>query len=111
MIRAMVIRRRLRSILLPLLLYAVSGSVSAYFIWHAVNGERGLKTKEEYRKVMADLVVENAGLRAEHEQYARRISMMRAEAVERDILEEEARVQLGRVHKNDVVIFLKPVGK
>ncbi|HEV2572139.1 septum formation initiator family protein [Methylocella sp. CPCC 101449] len=107
----MVIRRRLRSVLLPLLLYVVSGSVSSYFIWHAVNGERGLKTKEEYRKVMADLIMENAGLRGEREQIERRISMMRAEAVERDILEEEARVQLGRVHKNDVVVFLKPDAK
>lgn len=107
----MVIRRRLRSILLPLLLYAVSGSVSSYFVWHAVNGERGLKTKEEYRKVMAELITENAGLRAEREQYERRISMMRAEAVERDILEEEARIQLGRVHKSDVVVFLKPTEK
>lgn len=107
----MVIRRRLRSILLPLLLYAVSGSVSSYFVWHAVNGERGLKTKEEYRKVMAGLISENAELRAEREQYERRISMMRAEAVERDILEEEARVQLGRVHKSDVVVFLKSAAK
>lgn len=107
----MVIRRRLRSILLPLLLYAVSGSVSSYFVWHAVNGERGLKTKEEYRKVMAGLISENADLRAEREQYERRISMMRAEAVERDILEEEARVQLGRVHKSDVVVFLKSAAK
>jgi cell division protein FtsB len=104
----MVIRRRLRSILLPLLLYAVSGSISSYFIWHAVHGDRGLKTKEEYRGQMAILITENAGLRAERDQLDRRVSMMRAEAVERDILEEEARVQLGRVHKNDVVIFLKP---
>ena len=103
----MVIRRRLRSILLPLLLYAVSGGVSSYFIWHAVNGERGLKTKEEYRGQMARLIVENGELRAERDQLDRRVSMMRAEAVERDILEEEARIQLGRVHKNDVVVFLK----
>jgi cell division protein FtsB len=104
----MVIRRRLRSILLPLLLYAVSGSISSYFIWHAVHGDRGLKTKEEYRGQMTQLILENAGLRSERDQLDRRVSMMRAEAVERDILEEEARVQLGRVHKNDVVIFLKP---
>jgi len=104
----MVIRRRLRSILLPLLLYAVSGSISSYFIWHAVHGDRGLKTKEEYRAQRAELILENAALHAEREQLDRRVSMMRAEAVERDILEEEARVQLGRVHKNDVVIFLKP---
>lgn len=102
----MVIRSRIRSILFPLALYAVSASLSSYFIWHAVNGDRGLKAKLAYRAEIAVLKEEQAELRSEREGLERRIAMLRAESVERDILEEEARVQLGRVHKNDVVIFL-----
>ena len=45
----MVVRTRLRAILTPLLLYAASGAMSAYFIQTALHGERGVKTKDEYK--------------------------------------------------------------
>jgi cell division protein FtsB len=102
----MVLRRRLWSILLPLALYAVSGAASTYFIWHAWNGNRGMKAKVEFRAEARELRQELEQLRAERAGLERRITMMRAESVERDILEEEARRQLGRVHRNDVVVFL-----
>ncbi|MBX9757599.1 MAG: septum formation initiator family protein [Beijerinckiaceae bacterium] len=102
----MVLRRRLWSILLPLALYAVSASASTYFIWHAWNGNRGMKAKVEYRAQAKSLQQELNELKAERSGLERRITMMRAESVERDILEEEARRQLGRVHRNDVVVFL-----
>ncbi len=51
----MVVRRRLRAILYPLLLYCVSGAIGGYFVWHAVNGERGLKTREDYERKIASL--------------------------------------------------------
>jgi cell division protein FtsB len=105
---SMVRRRRLRRFLFPLVLYAVSGAVSSYFIWHANHGNRGLRAKVEYRAQANQLRQEQEQLKTERQGLERRIAMMRAESVERDILEEEARRQLGRVHRNDVVIFLKP---
>ena len=104
--RGMVKRRRLRAILIPLVLYCVSGAVSSYFVWHAVHGNRGLKTKEEYRVQMNALQAERNELTGERKALERRIAMLRAESVERDILEEEALVLLARVHRNDVVVFL-----
>lgn len=102
----MVTRRRLRAILLPLALYTASGAASSYFLWHAMNGNRGMKAKIEYRATALDLSRELAELKAERAGFERRIAMMRATSVEQDILEEEARRQLGRVHRNDVVVFL-----
>jgi cell division protein FtsB len=102
----MVKRRRLRAFLIPLVLYCVSGAVSSYFVWHAVNGNRGLKTKEEHRLQISALQSERDALVSGRTALERRIAMLRAESVERDILEEEARVLLGRVHRNDVVVFL-----
>ena len=49
----MVIRTRLRAILFPLALYAVSGGVGGYFVWHAINGERGLKTRVAFKARIA----------------------------------------------------------
>lgn len=101
----MVIRRRLRAIIFPLLLLAVSGPLASYFVWHAINGQRGIKAKEEYLEQMDLLNAEKQALLKEKAGLERRISMLRGAEVERELLEEEARSVLGRVHKNDVVIF------
>ena len=104
----MVVRTRLRAILLPLALYAVSGSVTSYFVWSAVNGGRGLRAKEEYRAQMAKLDGELADLESQRKELALRVSKLRPEGIDRDLLEEEARRTLGLVSKNDLVVFLAP---
>jgi cell division protein FtsB len=105
--RVMVIRRRLRAVLIPLALYAVSGSAASYFVWHAYNGSRGLKAKEEYRQKIEDLTVRLNVLQDERAAWERRVSMMAAETIERDLLEEQARVTLGRVQKDELVLFFR----
>ena len=107
----MVIRTRIRAVVIPLLLYAVSGSAAGYFVWHAKNGERGLKAKAEHIATANVLEAELAALRAERKLWERRVSHMRPEGVDRDMLEEEARVVLNRVDKRDLVIFVKPEEK
>ena len=47
-----------------------------------------------------------AELRADHDRWRRRVESMRSEAVDRDLLDEEARKMLDRVGKDDVVIFV-----
>lgn len=102
----MVIRRRLRAIIYPIALYCVSGAVGSYFVWHAVNGERGLKTKDEYEQRVTALREELKGIRAEQALWEQRISMMRGPVIDRDLLEEAARSGLGRVDKNDLVVLV-----
>ncbi len=104
----MVIRRRLRAILYPLLLYCVSGAVGSYFVWHAVNGERGLKTKDEYEQRVATLREELKAVRAEQALWEQRISMIRGPVLDRDLLEEAAREVLGRIDKNELVVLVPP---
>ena len=101
----MVIRRRLRAVLIPLALYAVSGSAASYFVWHAYNGSNGLKAKEEYRQKMEGLSARLNILKEEREGWERRVSMMAADTIDRDLLEEQARVTLGRVQKDELVFF------
>jgi cell division protein FtsB len=102
----MVIHKRLRSVLYPLLLYCVSGSIGGYFVWHALNGERGLKTKEEYEQRIAKLQEELTGLKSEHALWSQRIALLSGRLIDRDLLDEEARALLGRVGRNDLVVFL-----
>ncbi len=103
----MVIRRRWRAIVFPLILYAVSGSVTSYFVWHANNGERGLKTKDENQLQLQALSEELAALQSDRKAWQRRVDMMQAETIDRDLLDEEARFILGRIGKTDLVIPLQ----
>jgi cell division protein FtsB len=105
----MVVRRRLRAILYPLLLYCVSGAIGGYFVWHAVNGERGLKTKDDYERKIANLQGELLNLKDAHRRWELKVNLLRGETIDQDLLHEEAEAQLGRVGKNDlVVIFGRP---
>jgi len=102
----MVFHRRLRAIVYPLALYCVSGAVGSYFVWHAVNGERGLRTRDEYEQRVAALREELKTIRAEQDLWAQRIAMMQGPVIDRDLLEEAARTVLGRVDKHDLVVLV-----
>ncbi len=101
----MVVRTRLRRILLPIALYCVSGGIGGFFFWHAINGDRGLKVSDEYEKSIAMLGKQLTATKAERVQWQHRIDLMRGDALDRDLLEEESRATLDRVGKNDLVIF------
>ena len=101
----MVVRTRVRAILFPLAFYVVLGVASGYLVWDAWNGERGLKTKAEYASQMQTLDAQLQALQAERQGWERRVGLMRSDAVDHDLLDEEARKVLDRVGKNDLVVF------
>lgn len=108
----MVKRKRLRAILIPVFLYAISASVVGYFLFHAQNGARGLEAKREFKRQIYEKTIELEKLKAEHAEWDRRTELVRAERIDADILEEEARKTLGLVHENDVIVFLgSPSGR
>src|SRR5207249_12326054 len=102
----MVVHKRVRATLYSLLLYCVSGSIGGYFVWHALNGERGLKTKDEYEHKIAALREQLEDLKSERALWEQRIALLTGRVIDRDLLDEEARGLLGRVSRNDLVIFL-----
>jgi cell division protein FtsB len=101
----MVVRNRIRAVVIPLVLYLVSGLTVGYFIYHSQHGNRGLETKITLRQQIATLDAEIAALQEEHGDWDRRVSMLRNNSVDRDLLDERARLTLNRMHKNDVVIM------
>ncbi|HEY5225410.1 MAG TPA: septum formation initiator family protein [Methylovirgula sp.] len=101
----MVVRKRLRAVLFPLSLYCVSGAVGGFFLWHAVNGERGLKTRGDYERKIADLRTELVNLREVRRLGQLKINLLRGQTIDADLLREQAEVQLGRIGKNDLVVI------
>ncbi len=105
----MVVKTRARAIFFPIAFYLVLGVASGYLVWGASKGDRGLKAKAEYDAEAAQLQVELARLQGERDRWRRRVDSMRSEAVDRDLLDEEARAVLDRVGKDDVVVFTADV--
>ena len=101
----MVVKTRLRAILFPLVLHGVAGLMVAYFVYHAQNGNRGLETKRAMKIQVAELQQELDDLTATRRDWERRVAMFRAESIDRDLLDEQARFVLNRLHRNDVVIM------
>lgn len=101
----MVIRRGPGRFLAPLAFYVAACACVSYFVYHAHNGPRGLETKQELKVEIAELELELAKLKGERAEWDARVSLMRREEVDRDLLEERARATLGRVHRNDVVVI------
>ena len=106
----MAVKTRARAILIPIVFYLVLGSASAWLVWGASQGDRGLKAKAQFDAESDRLQSELATLRADHARLLRRVDSMRSEAVDGDLLDEEARAKLDRIGKDDVVIFV-PVTK
>jgi cell division protein FtsB len=102
----MIIRRRFQTALLTLCFYAAAGGVVGYFWWHAHHGDRGLHAKASYKIRIAELNADIAAARTEKTDWDRRVGLLRAESLDRDILEERARILLNGAHKNDLIVIL-----
>jgi cell division protein FtsB len=104
----MVVRKRARTILIPLVLYSISAALVGYFVHHAHTGARGIEAKRRYKIQAYELTRELEAVKTERGEWERRIALLRSDQIDRDLLEERARVMLGRVHRNDLVIMTTP---
>lgn len=104
----MVVRKRARAVLIPLALYAASAGVVGYFVHHAHSGNRGIEAKRRLKIQAFELTQELEAAKTEHMEWDRRIALLRSDQIDRDLLEERARIVLDRVHRNDLVIMTGP---
>ncbi|MFC3225911.1 septum formation initiator family protein [Marinibaculum pumilum] len=96
------IRRRATQAVMPV----VCLGAIAYFGYHAVVGDRGVHS---YRQLETEIEIAEAALAktvAERERLERRVNLFHADGLDPDLLEEEARLMLGLVRENEVVILL-----
>ena len=103
--RRMVVRRRFHGFFMWLGLYLLAGGLSAYFIYHAHNGNRGIESREMLAQTLSDLDKTMDGLQAEKERWQLRVDALRQQHVDQDLLQERARILLGRFQKSDIVIM------
>jgi cell division protein FtsB len=92
----------------PGILPSLIGALTlTYFAYHAVEGDRGLRSWLKVRQEIAVARAAEARLAEERAVLARRVSLLRPESLDRDMLEERARVVLNLAHPDERVILLK----
>jgi cell division protein FtsB len=102
----MVIRTRLRSFFLQLTLWLVAAVVVTYFSYHAVHGDRGLTARKSFDAELASLNTELKSVESERRDLERKVSQLRPDGVDRDLLDELARDSLGWLNPEDRILVL-----
>jgi cell division protein FtsB len=99
----MVSRARLKSLLTGLALYAIAAAMVGYFGVNAYTGKYGLNARQELDSEIVALTSELARLKRERGENEQRVSLLRSDRVDPDLLDERARYQLDYVNPHDLV--------
>jgi len=104
----MVSRNRLKSLLTGLALYAIAAAIVGYFGVNAYTGKYGLNARQELDQEIIALTSELVRLKQERAEGERRVSLLRSDRVDPDMLDERARYQLDYAHPRDLVRTVRP---
>ena len=96
--------RRVKDAVGPVIGIAVIG----YFVYHSIEGERGLSAYLRMNERLGEARTELSDLQREREALDRRVSLMRPEHLDPDLLDERARLILGYGRPDEVVIMDSP---
>ena len=97
-------RQRKRSNLKRLILPSVAVAYLAYFGFWAFHGHYGIWAKARFETEVIELNAQRADLTEQSSSLERRVALLRAESVDQDLLDEQARQALNLLRPNDLVI-------
>jgi cell division protein FtsB len=100
----MVSRPRLRAFLSTLGLYVMAALLIGYFGINAYTGDHGIRAKKDLDREIATLTRDFHTAQAEHEQWQRRIDLLKSDRLDPDMLDERARILLDYADPHDVII-------
>jgi cell division protein FtsB len=101
----MVTHRRRRTILTALALYTLAALFIGYFAVNAFTGNRGLRAAQDIEQQKAEMKSELARLKAERRMWEHRVSLLRSDRIDPDMLDERVRAMLDYVEPNDIVML------
>lgn len=104
----MVSRRRLKSFLTGLALYTMAAGMIGYFWVNAYTGRYGLNARQELDQEIITLTAELARLKKERSEGEQRVSLLRSDRLDPDMLDERARYQLDYANPHDLIRIIHP---
>jgi cell division protein FtsB len=104
----MVSRTRLKTLLTGFALYTIAAMMVGYFGVNAYTGKYGLNARQELDQEIIALTSELARLKRERSEGEQRVSLLRTDRVDPDMLDERARYQLDYANPHDLVRMTNP---
>jgi cell division protein FtsB len=104
----MVSHRRRRTILTALALYCFAALFIGYFAMNAFSGDHGLRAQQDLEQQMASMRDQLAQLKAERAVWERKVSLLRSDRIDPDMLDERARALIGYADPRDLELLLHP---
>src|SRR3974377_1425446 len=104
----MVSRARLKAFPTGLALYTMAAAMIGYFGVNAYTGRYGLTAQQELDQEIIALTSELARLKQERAEGEQRVSLLRSDRVDPDMLDERARFELDYVNSHDLVRMNHP---
>jgi cell division protein FtsB len=101
------LKRRGRVLLAPTIFLTITG----YFGWNAIQGDRGLVAYAQRQELLRQVVAEQIAAKAERDGWETRVSGLRARHLDPDTLDERARAMLNLSDPNEVIVKLGPQEK
>lgn len=99
----MVSRSRLKAWLTGVALYTMAAAMVGYFSVNAYTGKYGLNARQELDQEIIALTSELARLKKERIEGEQRVSLLRTDRMDPDMLDERVRYQLDYAHPRDLV--------
>jgi cell division protein FtsB len=99
----MVSRSRFRAVVTGVALYTMAAMLIGYFGINAYTGNYGLNAQQQLDQEIVRLTAELARLKAERQTAEQRISLLRSDSLDPDMLDERARAQLDYADPHDLV--------
>ncbi len=97
-------KRRIRDVVAPVLGLCIVG----YFAYHTIEGDRGLVAYVKMTGLIADARAQLEELAAERKALERRVNLLRSDHLDRDLLDERARMMLFLARPDEIVIMDQP---
>ncbi len=92
---------------IDLLVTACLLATLCYFAWQGTWSPKGVVGLDQLQSVKTKLELHLASLQTKRQNFEARVSLLRQELLDPDMLDEMARVQLGLLGPNDFLIHLK----
>jgi cell division protein FtsB len=104
----MVSHRRRRTILTALGLYIFAALFIGYFAANAFTGNHGLRAQQDLDQQFAAMQVELSDAKADRALWERRVTLLRSDRLDPDMLDERARALLGYVDPRELTLLITP---
>ncbi|MDQ2802835.1 MAG: septum formation initiator family protein [Pseudomonadota bacterium] len=101
------VKRRVKAVLAPVIFLSLVG----YFGWNATKGDHGLVAYAQRKVLLAQVQADLVNAEAERAAWAGRVAGLRADHIEADTLDEQARAMLTLSNPNDVIMMYAPRDK